>query len=60
LESSGDDVVLQLYTSGTTGRAKGVQISNDNLMAALHAASEWHPCAEQDVSLAVCRGSTAP
>lgn len=27
LASSGDDVVLQLYTSGTTGRLKGVQIT---------------------------------
>jgi acyl-CoA synthetase (AMP-forming)/AMP-acid ligase II len=52
MEGSGNDVALQLYTSGTTGHPKGVEICNDNLVAALNASSEWHPFAEQDVSLA--------
>lgn len=29
----GNDDVIQLYTSGTTGHPKGVQLSNDNFMA---------------------------
>ena len=30
LESNGEDDVIQLYTSGTTGHPKGVQLTNDN------------------------------
>ena len=30
LESKGEDDVIQLYTSGTTGHPKGVQLTNDN------------------------------
>jgi acyl-CoA synthetase (AMP-forming)/AMP-acid ligase II len=50
--SSGDDVALQVYTSGTTGHPKGAQITHDNLFAALQAADEWYPCTPADVSLA--------
>ncbi|CAE7752320.1 ydaB, partial [Symbiodinium sp. KB8] len=33
VESSPDDIALQLYTSGTTGLPKGVMLSNHNLFA---------------------------
>ncbi len=36
-----DDVVLQLYTSGTTGRPKGVLTSNTNLGACTQAGEPW-------------------
>jgi len=34
LETGGDDDVIQLYTSGTTGHPKGVQLTNDNFSSA--------------------------
>jgi acyl-CoA synthetase (AMP-forming)/AMP-acid ligase II len=52
LAIAGEDVVLQLYTSGTTGHPKGAQITHHNLLAALQAAGEFYPCAADDVSLA--------
>ena len=33
IETLGDDDVIQLYTSGTTGLPKGVQLTNDNYRA---------------------------
>lgn len=38
-----DDDVIQLYTSGTTGLPKGVQLTNDNYLSFMHQASalEW-------------------
>ena len=38
--AGGDDVALQLYSSGTTGRPKGVMITNDNLFALIPPAGE--------------------
>jgi acyl-CoA synthetase (AMP-forming)/AMP-acid ligase II len=46
-----DDVVMQLYTSGTTGRPKGVQLTHANLLTALAAAKEWWPAQQRDVGL---------
>jgi acyl-CoA synthetase (AMP-forming)/AMP-acid ligase II len=48
-----DDVVLQLYTSGTTGRPKGTQLSRANILAAIAGAKEWWPALPGDGSL-VC------
>lgn len=38
---SPDDVVIQMYTSGTTGRPKGAQITNASFAALLRAAGQW-------------------
>jgi acyl-CoA synthetase (AMP-forming)/AMP-acid ligase II len=48
-----DEVVLQLYTSGTTGRPKGVQLTHANLITALQASRAWTHATARDVNL-VC------
>jgi fatty-acyl-CoA synthase len=52
----GDDPVLQLYTSGTTGNPKGVGLSNTNLFAlrapAIERADPWQTYSESDCILA--------
>lgn len=35
-----DDDVIQLYTSGTTGLPKGVQLTNDNYLSFMHQAAD--------------------
>ena len=36
-----DDVALQMYTSGTTGRPKGVMLANRNLWSVVPITEEW-------------------
>ncbi len=47
-----DDVVTQLYTSGTTGLPKGVMITGGNLTTILHGAAELFRIGSDTVSLA--------
>ncbi len=40
LAVEGSDVAVQMYTSGTTGRPKGAQLTHDNIIAAIELAGE--------------------
>ncbi len=54
LEIAADDDVVQLYTSGTTGHPKGVQLTTANYMAFFRAAqaAEWGDFSPGEVTLA--------
>lgn len=49
--SKHDDVALQLYSSGTTGRPKGVMLTNDNLLGLLPVGIDIWKLTEDSVNL---------
>jgi len=52
--AAADDVAVQMYTSGTTGHPKGVQLTNENFFTLLPSAvREWSTWTDDDVNL-VC------
>lgn len=51
-KGAGADIAIMLYTSGTTGRAKGVMLSFDNLIVTARNGVEWDNLDEHDEVLA--------
>ena len=56
LKSSDDDDILQLYTSGTTGHPKGVQLTNKNFAAANESVNGIIPFEEGSTNLVCMHG----
>ena len=48
LDYQADDDFIQLYTSGTTGHPKGVQLTNTNMGSAMQQADDWAGWGEDD------------
>ncbi len=51
LESDPQDVATILYTSGTTGNPKGVQLTHNNLFSNVEASSRVLPCSPTDSTM---------
>jgi len=51
-KAAGPDLCVMLYTSGTTGRPKGVMLSFDNIIQTARNAAEWEGLTEDDEMLA--------
>jgi long-chain acyl-CoA synthetase len=51
-KGAGGDLAIMVYTSGTTGRPKGVMLSADNLIETARNAADWEGLTDDDEMLA--------